>query len=354
MPRAAPCGQEVTVESGQVSGKVFRFLSTMHPSLSKKERAKYGELQPESWYPWTDELAAEFADLMKRSPRDTAFARGFAYVAQKGIPDGTYVAPADLIDHIDRLPGAFRGPEGSGYAAERGGAREARVSFRGLPGMNNACIAVVGELTQRLQAAGAAGVEVKHVSPCRLQGAEECSFEVSWASESVPSGQKPVDLDSVLGDSSAADRKVIVTESPAQAPPAPEPAPRPAAAARPAEPAPAARPAAPPRPAPSLSPAPAAPAAAPPAAPAMTESEVRAATHSQDLFEQLRVRLLEAEAQSSRHSQLEAEIERLTTELARLREEAERALAAAMAETEGVRDELYELKRRIRELVGDG
>ncbi|MFT4571995.1 MAG: hypothetical protein ACI8TX_002104 [Hyphomicrobiaceae bacterium] len=346
--------QEVAVETGQVSGKVFRFLSTMHPSLSKKERARYGEFQPESWYPWTEELSAEFADLMKRSPRDPAFSRGFAYVAQKGLPDGKYVSPGDLIGNLAHLPSAYKGDAGSGFTSELSGVREGTVSFDGLPGMNNACIAIVGELTQRLQTSGASGIEVKHVSPCRLQGAKECCFEVSWVSEATPSGQQPADLSEFLGaakDSKDAP-KVTVSEAVASTQPAAPAAP--AASAR--EPAPTAVPVQSATvavsPAPVVS-TPVVPAASAAPASGLAGSDATAA-NSQDLFEQLRVRLLESEAQSSRHAELEAEIVRLSAELARVREESDKAVAAARSETETVRDELSGLKRGIRELVGDG
>ena len=46
------------VESAQISGKVFRFLSTMHPSLGKPERRRYAEFDPDKWYPWTPETLA--------------------------------------------------------------------------------------------------------------------------------------------------------------------------------------------------------------------------------------------------------------------------------------------------------
>lgn len=348
------------METGQVSGKVFRFLSTMHPSLSKKERARYGEFQPESWYPWTDEISAEFADLMKRSPRDPAFARGFAYVAQKGLPDGRYIAPSDLLSNLDRLPAAYRGDGGSGFVADVSGPREASVAFSGFPGMNNACIAVVGELTQRLQAAGASGIEVKHVSPCRLQGAEECRFEVTWASESAPSGQSPVDLDELLGGAAPPRTVVDVHEVAAPAKTAPvEAAPVAAKATAPRPKAQPAAPAATPAPKPRPSPA---PRPAPEARPAETATNsaadgvaqaMAAAGQSQDLFEQLRARLLDAEAQSTRHAELEAEIERLNAEVAEAHEAAAAEVAAAQAETEAVSAELATLKFRIRELVGD-
>ena len=93
----------------QLSGKVFRFLSAMHPALSKSERKRYAGYDPDKWYPWTSELSAEFTELMRRSPRDTSFARGFAYVAQRGIPEGQYVPTGALLDNLGRLPAAYRG-----------------------------------------------------------------------------------------------------------------------------------------------------------------------------------------------------------------------------------------------------
>jgi len=102
------------VESAQISGKVFRFLSTMHPSLSKPERKRYAEFDPDKWYPWTPDIAGEFTDLMRRSPRDTSFARGLAYAATKGLPEDTKLTPTDVVAGLQTLPSAFVGPSGSG------------------------------------------------------------------------------------------------------------------------------------------------------------------------------------------------------------------------------------------------
>jgi len=69
---------------------------------------------------------------------------------------------------------------------------------------------------------------------------------------------------------------------------------------------------------------------------------------AEDLFDQLRSRLVEAERQSSRHAELEAHIAALDARATEL----EAALAHAETEARGAHAQLADLKRRIRELVG--
>ncbi len=184
----------------QISGKVFRFLSAMHPSLSKTDRKRYAEFEPDTWYPWTPEVAGEFTDLMRRSPRDTSFARGFAYAAQKGVPEGRYICTPNLLESIASLPAAYKGDGGSsGFSATVEGDGRATVTYRGMPGFSNVCIAIRGELTQRLQGSGATGLDVRHTQGCRLQGGDTCHFEVSWSGVVVPKGAQPVDPAELLG-----------------------------------------------------------------------------------------------------------------------------------------------------------
>lgn len=303
------------VESAQISGKVFRFLSTMHPSLGKPERRRYAEFDPDKWYPWTPEMAAEFTDLMRRSPRDTSFARGLAYAAKKGLPEDSRLTPTELVAGLATLPAAYQGPEGSGFAVRMDRPGFAEVDYRGLPGFTNVCIAVIGELTQRLQDVGARGLDVKHGEGCRLRGAEACRFELRW---SVEAGET-----------------VPASAMPAPAAPAPQPA---AAANSDAPEAPAAsRRAVSPRPtlAPQSAAAPAAPSAAPPGT-------------ADDLFDQLRSRLADAQRQAERHTELEAHIAALDARASEL----ESALAAAEAEAKAATEALATLKQRLRELVG--
>ncbi len=192
------------MESAEVSGKVFRFLSAMHPALSKAERKRYADYDPDQWYAWTDDLSAEFTDLMRRSPRDTSFARGFAYVYQRSVPEGSYVKTSEMISNIDRLPAAFRAPEGNGFSAEVDRNGHARIAYVGMPGFSNACIAIQGELEERLKASGARGVEVRHAATCRLSGSELCEFDVEWTGEGPPAGASPVEISRILRNEAAA------------------------------------------------------------------------------------------------------------------------------------------------------
>jgi hypothetical protein len=302
------------VDAQQISGKVFRFLSTMHPSLSKPERKRYSEFDPDRWYPWTPDIAGEFTDLMKRSPRDTSFARGLAYAATKGLPEDSKLSPTDIVAGLATLPSAFVGPNGSGFEVRMDSPGQADVYYRGMPGFSNVCIAIAGELTQRLQAVGARGLDVKHAEGCRLQGADACHFALRWTADP--------------GD--RADGSPPAAAAPAYEA-APEPAPR-ASRFEVPEPAPPARPVVAPRP--TLAP--------------QRAAEAPSGNTSDDLFEQLRSRLADAERQSARHSELESHIAALDERAGEL----EQALAAAEADAEAARRELAELKRRLRELAG--
>ena len=330
------------LDGPQVSGKVFRFLSAMHPALSKSERKRYAGYDPDKWYPWTQELSAEFTELMRRSPRDTSFARGFAYVAQRAIPEGQYVPTGALLGNLDRLPAAYRGPDGSGFlvASDRPG--HAIVRYTGLPGFANVCIAIQGELVQRMQASGAHSVVVKHRPSCRLNGADVCEFEVEWSGESPPAEARPVRTQEIVMDY---DRYRM--DMP------------PAGGARETD----------------------EPLAAPSKSPyggSTVEASRAGATagygnggHSQmdvpqthaaagggdlassdDLFIQLRKRLAEADRQARLYADAQQEIDRLRIELGRVRAQAEAEVAKAEKEKHEALDTLAEFKRRIRAVVG--
>ncbi|MFN2425845.1 MAG: hypothetical protein ABR587_05310 [Candidatus Binatia bacterium] len=310
------------MESAQISGKVFRFLSTMHPSLSKPERKRYAEFDPDKWYPWTADIAGEFTDLMRRSPRDTSFARGLAYAATKGLPEDARLSATDIVAGLPTLPAAFVGPSGSGFEVNMDEPGIAEVLYRGMPGFSNVCIAIAGELTQRLLAVGARGLDVKHAEGCRLQGAEACRFEVRWSADAgdraEPSGRSTERVfERPVESSSRASSQVSERSRNDDAAP-----PRAAVSARPAPP-------------------PAAAVHAPTAAPSTGNS-------AEDLFEQLRSRLVDAERQTARHTELESHIAALDERAVEL----EAALTAAQADADAARGELAELKRRLRELVG--
>lgn len=342
------------MESAQISGKVFRFLSTMHPSLSKPERKRYAEFDPDKWYPWTADIAGEFTDLMRRSPRDTSFARGLAYAATKGLPEDTKLTPTDVVAGLQTLPAAFVGPSGSGFEVQIKHPGFAEVYYRGMPGFANVCIAIAGELTARMQAVGARGLDVKHGEGCRLQGAEACKFEVRWSADpgdAIPAAA-PAPAPAAAPAPAPAERayerpaeRQSLTERVFQRPAEP---PRMAAAASRIQPtedfrfddAPpvqaTARTVAPPPPRPAA-------AAAAPAAPAPAGDGSAA-----DLFDQLRSRLVDAERQAARHAELEAHITALEAHSAQL----EAALAEAQAEATSALQALADLKHRLRQLVG--
>jgi hypothetical protein len=328
-------------DTAQVSGKVFRFLSAMHPALSKAERKRYAGYDPDKWYPWTPDMSAEFTDLMRRSPRDTSFARGFAYVAQRAIPEGGYVPTRMLFERISRLPAAFRGPAGSGFDGHIDRPGHALVSYGGMPGFANVCIAIQGELTQRVQATGAQGVVVRHGKTCRVNGGAQCEFEIEWQGELPPANAHPIDeadFAATVGAENPAARAEAVSVTTARtdrtmleelAPPraAIEPVreirdsqdPRDTSMTNSSHPAPP------------------------------LDSDLT----GEDLFLQLRKRLSEADRQARLYNDARNEVERLKLEVARTRAQADAEIARAAKERDDALASMADLKRRIRALVAD-
>jgi hypothetical protein len=318
----------MTAEAPEVSGKVFRFLSAMHPSLSKAERKRFASYDPDKWYEWTPDLSAEFTDLMRRSPRDASFARGFAYVAQRAIPEGGYVPTKALFESLDRLPAAYRSPEGSGFAAKLDGQGHAVVTYAGMPGFANVCIAIQGELTQRIQATGAQSVVVRHAPTCRVNGAPHCEFEVEWAGEATPQNAYAIDLQAIERESDPS----IEQRDPAPAE-LQEDAPKTAPAGAPVrmmqrqnDPM-------------------------PPSAP--LQSLPSNDLSGDDLFQQLRKRLSEADRQARLYNDAQAEIERLKLEVGRVKAQADADIARAAKERDDAHAAVADLKKRVRSLVGD-
>ena len=86
---------------------------------------------------------------------------------------------------------------------------------------------------------------------------------------------------------------------------------------------------------------------APAPRPAPSSEAAAAGGSAQDLFEQLRVRLIDAEQNASRHIELEAHIAELEDELARVGDD----LEASRADTRAAREALEDLRRRVRDLV---
>lgn len=379
------------MENPQISGKVFRFLSAMHPALSKAERKKYAAYDPDKWYDWTPEVSSEFTDLMRRSPRDTSFARGFAYVAQRAVPEGQYIPTGDLLEHLTCLPAAYRGPKGTGFRAELDKPGHATVSYGGMPGFANVCIAIQGELTQRLQASGAQSVIVKHAETCRVSGGEECRFDVEWSGEVPPSGAEAAAtktlLDEELVPSVSGNAQAAESEAPAVAAPqatgehsrssviarlradgrtatsvaasaggsavaatalaerrdvseAPE-----VAENLPVEVTPA----------PERAPQPKAPAADEGrlAAEMLASVGEDVGGSNDDLFVQLRKRLADADRQARMYAEAQSQIEALRVELSRMRAHAEAEIAAAARERDEATEAFAELKRRIRSTISD-
>jgi hypothetical protein len=324
------------VEGPQVSGKVFRFLSAMHPALSKSERKRYAGYDPDKWYPWTPDLSLEFTELMRRSPRDTSFARGFAYVAQRAVPEGHYVPTGALLDSLNRLPAAYRGPDGSGFDAETDRPGHAIVRYSGMPGFTNVCIAVQGELVQRLQASGAHSVVVKHRPSCRLNGAEVCEFEVEWSGESAPAEARPVRTQEIMMDYDREDYRMPSAGAQTGAEPLAAASPRGYSQAE--------------RPATSFG-------GGNGGGRSQTEPDQAAAASdlgsSEDLFAQLRKRLAEADRQARLYADAQQEIDRLRVEFGRVRAQAEAEVAQAGKEKSEALDALADLKRRIRAVVGN-
>jgi hypothetical protein len=320
----------------------------MHPALSKSERKRYAGYDPDKWYAWTAELSAEFTDLMRRSPRDTSFARGFAYVSQRAIPEGHYIPTSILLDNFDRLPGAYRGPDGSGFRATVDRPGHAIVRYSGLSGFANVCIAIQGEITQRMQASGAHSVSVKHRPTCRLNGADVCEFEVEWSGESAPAEARPVRSQEIMMDYERQGGGGTEAPPPASAPS--RDAGEPMAASQGAF-----------------------------ASMEHSRSTTSSAAYSggnggghsamdltspttgagadlassEDLFIQLRKRLAEADRQARLYADAQQEIDRLRVELSRVRAQAEAEVAQADKEKNEALDALADLKRRIRGIVGN-
>ena len=310
----------------EISGKVFRFLSAMHPSLSKAERKRYAGYDPDQWYAWTSEVSSELTELMRRSPRDTSFARGFTYVSQKAVGEGEYITTRDFLGHIAALPSAYRGPDGSGFSADFNGTGRAVVSYSGMPGFSNVCIAIQGELLQRLEASGALGAQVAHGKVCRLNGDDHCEFEMLWSSEQAPSGASPADLSALPG---AADVSEAVPE-----PAAKKGKPEAAKAAK----------------------------LVATAAVEVRESDLPRpdslpdinVSGGEDLFDQIKRRLGEAERQAKLYGEARAEIDSLNREIAESRAELETSLGQAEASRDELAAELASLKEKIRSLLADG
>jgi hypothetical protein len=333
-----------TVNGPQVSGKVFRFLSAMHPALSKSERKRYAGYDPDKWYPWTAELSGEFTELMRRSPRDTSFARGFAYVAQRAIPEGQYVPTSALLDNLLGLPAAYRCPEGSGFEAVMDRPGHAVVRYAGMPGFANVCIAVQGELVQRMQASGAHGVVVKHRPTCRLNGADVCEFDVEWSGESPPAEARPVETQEIVMRYERQGVEVPLASSQLHEGGEPvEAVAKGYAGERMRASAPSVGFSA--SNGGTLSHA-----QVPPGSHAAAANELAS---SEDLFIQLRKRLAEADRQARLYADAQQEIDRLRVELGRVRAQAEAEVAQADKEKNEALDTLGDLKRRIRAIVGN-
>jgi len=313
----------MTVEGPQVSGKVFRFLSAMHPALSKSERKRYAGYDPDEWYEWTPEVSAEFTDLMRRSPRDASFARGFAYVAQRAIPEGGYVPTRTLFEYLDRLPAAYRSPEGSGFEGHVDRAGHAVVKYAGMPGFANVCIAIQGELTQRVQATGAHNVVVRHGQTCRVNGGACCEFEVEWSGETPPANAYAIE---------SQDLSLEMGATPTLATSEDEETPVPVAALEPVT---------------TTMQEPDETATAAPSVP------LNADLTGEDLFLQLRKRLSEADRQARLYQDARNEIERLKLEVSRVKAQADSEIARAQKERDEALETVADLKRRIRGLVSD-
>lgn len=310
----------MSVEGLQVSGKVFRFLSAMHPSLSKSERKRYAGYDPDKWYGWSPDISAEFTDLMRRSPRDSSFARGFAYVAQRAIPEGGYVPTRTLFECIDRLPAAFRGPEGSGFEGRVDCAGHATVTYSGMPGFANVCIAIQGELTQRVLATGAHNVVVRHAQTCRVNGGARCEFEVEWSGETAPANAYAIESKD-LGPGLTSSPTTAANEEIAAATTAAEPVTNMYEQNDTTS--------------------------ASPAAPLSSDLT------GEDLFLQLRKRLSEADRQARLFQDARNEIEQLKLEVARVKAQSDSEIARVCKERDEALEVAAEMKRKIRSLVAD-
>ena len=322
----------------------------MHPALSKSERKRYAGYDPDKWYPWTPEISAEFTELMRRSPRDTSFARGFAYVAQRAIPEGQYVPTGALLDSLPRLPAAFRGSEGSGFHAEVDRPGHSIVRYRGMPGFSNVCIAIQGELVQRLQASGAHSVVVKHRPACRLNGDEVCEFEVEWSGESPPADARPARTQEIAMEIEPQDAEPLAASAHSAAAHAGAASSSQSSAASESEA----------KEQPHASARGASHGGSNGGSHTQTELSHSAAASlpgvdlasSEDLFIQLRKRLAEADRQARLYADAQQEIDRLRLELGRIRAQAEAEVAQAEKERNEALDALADLKRRVRAIVG--
>jgi hypothetical protein len=81
--------------------------------------------------------------------------------------------------------------------------------------------------------------------------------------------------------------------------------------------------------------------------------ELQAASGSDDLFQQLRKRLAEADRQARLYAEAKDEIDKLRVELSRVRAQAEAEVAQAQKERNEVVAAMADLKRRIRESLGE-
>lgn len=332
----------------------------MHPSLSKSERKVYAGFDPDKWYQWNEDVSSKFAELMRRSPRDTSFARGFAYVAQKAVPEGHYIQTTDLVRHLDALPAAFRDGRGSGFQVTSSDEGRATIHYEGMPGFDNVCIAIQGELVQRLEASGATGIVVRHGETCRLSGGSSCTFEIEWAGEVAPKGAQPVGVEQVIGDKRDKQQRVegrignghapypgMAQPAVQSAPPMPEgaamvePA-RQSVAQAPAEGGGASEP--PPTFPQRTRPVQSAPQEPPPR---------REHALEDDLLQQLKERLAEADRQFRLYTEAQHEVERLRLELAQLRAQTDARIAEAQRDRHEAEAALEDLKQRIRSLVAE-
>ena len=295
----------------------------MHPSLSKAERKRYAGYDPDNWYPWTTEMAAELTELMRRSPRDTSFSRGFAYVSQKAVAEGEYITTRDFLAHIGSLPSAYRAGDGSGFKADLNGSGKAIVSYSGMPGFSNVCIAVQGELQQRLDASGALSAQVGHGKVCRLNGDDHCEFELTWSGESAPAGARPANLSEFGGADASARPAPAAKPATESKKPAPKKVEKVAVEIRESElPKPGALP----------------------------EIDMGG---GEDLFDQIKKRLAEAERQAKLYGEARAEIDNLNRELAQSRADLETSLAESESARDGLGRELTALKEKIRGILSD-
>jgi len=314
----------------------------MHPALSKAERKRYAGFDPEKWYDWTPEISQEFSELVRRSPSDTGFARGFAYVAQKAIPEGTYVPTEDLLRHLAELPAAFRTVDGSGYRVVSNVTNRATVVYVGMPGFNNVCAAIAGELQQRLEASGAENVVVRHGDDCRSKGNDGCSFEIQWGGQTPPGGASRIDVGELLNGVS---KSPSVGEE-AGGPTAPKSEQRPKLQAVPT----------PDRPSSSVTNVSKTKKTSANSGEhlSMQEQQNEQSGNVEDaLLVQLKDRLSEADRHFRLYMEAKEELERIRLEFAQVKAQSEAQIAEIKREKQEAQDALDELKQRIHALVSD-